>query len=142
MELKLKIIARRDTYSIGKLYIDGIYFCDTLEDTVRDINHNGKFDNGEVKVYGKTAIPFGKYSVVYTYSPKFKRKLPLLLNVPQFEGIRIHPGNTAEDSLGCILVGKNTAVGKLTESKVTSDKLNNLIQTAINNGESIMLIKE
>ena len=127
MELKLKVIARRDTYSIGKLYIDGIYFCDTLEDTVRDINHNGKFDNGEVKVYGKTAIPFGKYSVVYTHSPKFKRKLPLLLNVPQFEGIRIHPGNTAEDSLGCILVGKNTVVGKLTESKVTSDKLNNLI---------------
>ncbi len=142
MELKLKVIARRDTYSIGKLYIDGIYFCDTLEDTVRDINHNGKFDNGEIKVYGKTAIPFGKYSVVYTHSPKFKRKLPLLLNVPQFEGIRIHPGNTAEDSLGCILVGKNTAVGKLTESKVTSDKLNNLIETAINNGESIMLIKE
>ena len=142
MELKLKVIARRDTYSIGKLYIDGIYFCDTLEDTVRDINHNGKFDNGEVKVYGKTAIPFGKYSVVYTHSPKFKRKLPLLLNVPQFEGIRIHPGNTAEDSLGCILVGKNTAVGKLTESKVTSDKLNNLIETATNNGESIMLIKE
>ena len=142
MELKLKIIARRDTYSIGKLYIDGIYFCDTLEDTVRDINHNSKFDNGEVKVYGKTAIPFGKYSVVYTHSPKFKRELPLLLNVPQFEGIRIHPGNTAEDSLGCILVGKNTTVGKLTESKVTSDKLNNLIQTATNNGESIMLIKE
>ena len=141
MELKLKIIARRDTYSIGKLYIDGIYFCDTLEDTVRDINHNGKFDNGEVKVYGKTAIPFGKYSV-YTYSPKFKRKLPLLLNVPQFEGIRIHPGNTAEDSLGCILVGKNTVVGKLTESKVTSDKLNNLIKTAINNKENITLIKE
>ena len=142
MELKLKVIVWRYTYQIGKLYIDGIYFCDTLEDTVRDINHNGKFDNGEVKVYGKTAIPFGKYSVVYTHSPKFKRKLPLLLNVPQFEGIRIHPGNTAEDSLGCILVGKNTAVGKLTESKVTSDKLNNLIQTAINNGESIMLIKE
>ena len=142
MELKLKVIARRDTYSIGKLYIDGIYFCDTLEDTVRDINHNGKFDNGEVKVYGKTAIPFGKYSVVYTHSPKFKRKLPLLLNVPQFEGIRIHPGNTAEDSLGCILVGKNTAVGKLTESKMTSDKLNNLIETAINNKENITLIKE
>ena len=142
MELKLKVIARRDTYSIGKLYIDGIYFCDTLEDTVRDINHNGKFDNGEVKVYGKTAIPFGKYSVVYTHSPKFKRKLPLLLNVPQFEGIRIHPGNTAEDSLGCILVGKNTVVGKLTESKVTSDKLNNLIKTAINNKENITLIKE
>ena len=142
MELKLKVIARRDTYSIGKLYIDGIYFCDTLEDTVRDINHNGKFDNGEVKVYGKTAIPFGKYSVVYTHSPKFKRKLPLLLNVPQFEGIRIHPGNTAEDSLGCILVGKNTVVGKLTESKMTSDKLNNLIETAINNKENITLIKE
>ena len=142
MELKLKVIAQRDKYSIGKLYINGVYFCDTLEDTVRDINHNGKFDNGEAKVYGKTAIPFGKYSVVYTHSPKFKRKLPLLLNVPQFEGIRIHPGNTAEDSLGCILVGKNTIVGRLTESKVTSDKLNNLIETAINNDESIILIKE
>ena len=142
MELKLKIIAQRDTYSIGKLYINGVYFCDTLEDAVRDLNHNGKFDNGESKIYGKTAIPFGKYSVIYTYSPKFKRKLPLLLNVPQFEGIRIHPGNTAEDSLGCILVGKNTVVGRLTESKVTSDKLNALIESAVNNNESISLIKE
>ena len=142
MNITLNRIAKKAKYTIGKLYINDQYFCDTLEDTVRDINHNGKFDNGEVKVYGKTAIPFGKYSVVYTYSPKFKRKLPLLLNVPQFEGIRIHPGNTAEDSLGCILVGKNTAVGKLTESKVTSDKLNNLIETAINNKENITLIKE
>ncbi len=80
-------------YTIGKLYVDGVYLCDTLEDTVRD-----------AKIYGETAVPVGVYEVVLNESPKFKRDLPLLLEVRGFMGIRIHRGNTAADSSGCICV--------------------------------------
>lgn len=116
MELLLKRVALKDTYTIGKLYIDGKYFCDTLEDKVRDLNKDGKFDNGEHKVYGKTAIPYGTYTVVINYSQHFKRNLPLLLNVPYYEGVRIHRGNTPEDTLGCILLGENKQIGKVINS--------------------------
>ncbi len=130
MELKLKRIALRPTYTIGKLYIDGEYFCDTLEDTVRDLDKDGKFDNGEKKVYGETAIPYGTYEVKWTYSNKFKKYTPQLMNVPSFEGIRIHAGNTAADSLGCVLVGKNKAVGKVLESRATVSQLYPIIEKA------------
>ena len=126
MKLILKRIALRDTYTIGKLYIDGVYFCDTLEDKVRDLNKNGKFDNGEKKVYGETAIPYGTYKVdMNTVSPRFKNrvwakpyggKIPRLLNVNSFEGVLIHPGSSDRDTSGCILIGKNTIKGRLTES--------------------------
>lgn len=107
MKLHLKRIALKETYTIGKLSIDGVYFCDTCEDKVRP--------KGE-KVFGETAIPYGTYSVIYNYSPKFKRKLPRLLNVPMFDGILIHNGSNAKHSHGCILVGRNTIVGGLTDS--------------------------
>ena len=103
-----------------------------MEDTVRDLNR-------ERKVPGKTAIPYGEYKVVFNWSPKFGRNLPRLLNVPAFEGILIHPGNTADDSSGCILVGKNTKVGRLTESRYTSDRLNVLVKDAQRKGESITI---
>lgn len=133
MKLILKRIALRDTYTIGKLYIDGVYFCDTLEDKVRDLNKNGKFDNGEKKVYSETAIPYGIYKVdINTVSPRFKNrvwakpyygKIPRLLNVNSFEGVLIHPGTTSKDTSGCLLVGRNTIVGKLTQSQNTFHKL-------------------
>lgn len=110
MELLLKRIFLGETYTIGKLYVDGVKFCDTLEDKVRPY--------GE-KVYGETAIPYGEYKVIITYSQRFKRPLPLLLNVPMFEGIRIHPGNTAVDTHGCILVGVNDSKGRISQSKFT-----------------------
>jgi len=131
MELLVKRIYLAPDYTIGKLSINGVYFCDTLEDTNRDINKDGKFDNNEAKVFSKTCIPFGKYEVTMTYSNHFKRVLPLLINVPSFAGVRIHSGNDAEDTEGCILVGNNTAKGKLTTSRVASDKLNQLITEAI-----------
>lgn len=118
MNLKLQRIALRDTYTIGKLYIDGVYFCDTLEDRVRDLNHDGDLDDsGETKVMHETAIPYGKYTVIMNMSSRFKRIMPLLLGVKNFEGIRIHSGNKAEHSSGCILVGKNTIKGQVTDSK-------------------------
>ena len=109
MKLTLKRTYTAPDYTIGHLYIDGQYFCDTLEDTVRDLTR-------EKKIPGQTAIPAGTYHVLVTYSPKFKRKLPILVNVPMFTGIRIHRGNTAKDTEGCILVGKNTEKGKVTGS--------------------------
>jgi len=87
---------------------DWIHFCYTLEDTVRDINKSGDFDDEEKKVYGKTAIPFNKYKGQVTMSGTFKRDMPLIKDVPKFSGIRIHGGNTDKDSLGCILVAHNT----------------------------------
>ena len=118
MKLELKRIALRDTYTIGKLYINGKYFCDTLEDKVRDLNKDGDLnDVGEGKVMHETAIPYGTYSVIMNMSNRFKRVMPLLLNVPHFAGIRIHSGNKASHSSGCILVGVNSVKGGLTESK-------------------------
>lgn len=116
MELLLERKYCKEKYTVGRLYIDGIFFSNTLEDKVRDVNKNGKFDNGEYKVYAETAIPYGEYEVKVTYSPKFKRELPLLLNVPCFEGIRIHRGNTHKDSSGCILLGENKQKGKVINS--------------------------
>lgn len=134
MKLQLKRpqdLSKFPNYTISKLYIDReddkgwIPFCDVLEDIVRDKNKNGKFDNGEIKVYGETAIPYGIYEIIITFSPKFGRELPLLLNVPNFEGIRIHNGTTKDDTWGCLLVGINTEVGKVTQSQVMLKKLMN-----------------
>ena len=105
MKLLLQRIAQTPEYTIGRLYIDDKFFCNTLEDAVR-----------EEKIAGKTAIPEGIYNVVVNRSPKFKRDLPLLLDVPNFEGIRIHRGNTAKDTSGCILVGLNKVKGKVLDS--------------------------
>lgn len=134
MKITLKRIALKNTYTIGKLYIDGEYFCDTLEDTVRDLNKSGKFDNGEKKIYGETAIPYGTYNVKWTYSNKFKKYMPLIENVPSFAGIRIHAGNSSADTQGCILVGENKAVGKVLNSKNTVNKLYPIIQNACKKG--------
>lgn len=124
MLLEVKRLYKKDTYTIGKLYIDGVYFCDTLEDKVRNLNT-------EKKVYGETAIPAGKYKIQVAVSSKFKREMPYLMNVPQFTGIMIHPGNTPEDSLGCILVGENKTKGGLINSRKYSDELNEKIIEAI-----------
>lgn len=124
MKLLLRRIAKRDTYTIGRLYIDGKYFCDTLEDTDRNLTSEMDEDYiKEQKVYGKTAIPSGVYQVEITYSPKFRRNMPLVKDVKGFSGIRIHSGNTDEDTEGCILVGKNTKVGMVTDSRKTYNAL-------------------
>lgn len=135
MKLLLKRIALRPTYTIGRLFVDGEYFCDTLEDKVRDLNKDGDLnDEGEGKVKARTAIPYGTYQVALdVVSPKYKgiewaqvlcdAKMPRLLNVKHFEGILIHPGNTEEDTEGCILVGENKAVGKVLNSRATFIRL-------------------
>ena len=136
MELTLKRIALRSEYTIGKLYVDGEYVCDAIEDTVRDLDKDGKFANGEVKIPGKTAIPYGRYEVTmkvrspkysnftkYSWAKKYDGYLPRLLNVPHFEGVLIHVGNSALDSEACVLVGENKVVGKVINSVNTFRRL-------------------
>ena len=153
MELKLKRIALRDTYTIGRLYVDNHYFSDTLEDKVRDINKDGDLnDAGEGKVYGKTAIPYGRYEITMkVQSPKYSRRasyawckgyLPRLVNVPHFEGILIHGGNSAEDSFGCLLVGENKVKGKVINSMETLKRLYRILKSASDSGEKIWITIE
>lgn len=140
MKLKVKRVALKDTYTIGRFSIDGVYFADSLEDKVRDLNQDGDLnDDGEGKIFGETAIPYGKYKVELNVSPKFKRKLPRLINVPHFDGILIHAGNTPKDTHGCILIGKNTLIGKITNSRYYENILVNKIQKAIDAGEKITI---
>ena len=141
MKLTLKRIALRSTYTIGRLYVDGKYFCDTLEDTVRDLNKNGKFDNGEKKIKGKTAIPYGTYEIKWTYSPRFKKYTPQLMNVPSFEGIRIHNGNSSDHTEGCLLLGENKKVGMVLNSKATIAKFYPIIKDACSKGKVTIEIK-
>lgn len=136
MELTLKRIALRSEYTIGKLYVDGEYVADTIEDTVRDLDKDGKFANGEVKIPGKTAIPYGRYEITmkvkspkysnfskYSWAKKYDGYLPRLLNVPHFDGVLIHVGNSALDSEACVLVGENKVVGKVINSVNTFRRL-------------------
>jgi hypothetical protein len=139
MRLKLQRRYFGDAYTIGTLYIDGVRFCDTLEDRNRDLNRNGKFDNGERKVMHQTAIPFGTYRVVVARSPKFGRDLPRLMNVPNFDGILIHRGNTAADTSGCILVGENKVRGKVINSTGYEVELVRRCKAALARGETISI---
>lgn len=124
--MKIKLIRkyRKETYTIGKLYVDGVYFCDTIEDRDRGLNNDmGLAEIMTKKRYGETAIPYGTYDVEITYSPKYKRMMPEIKGVKGFSGIRIHSGNTSKDTLGCLIVGKNTQVGMVTESRKTYNAL-------------------
>jgi hypothetical protein len=132
MKLKLQRRFLAETYTIGSLFIDGVYFCDTIEDKVRDLTH-------ESKVSGETAIPSGTYQVIVNISPKFGRMLPRLLNVPHFDGILIHRGNTAGDSSGCIIVGENKVKGKVINSTQYELKLVDILTEAQNNQEQITI---
>lgn len=138
----MKIILKRkflgSQYTIGDLFIDGMFFCNTIEDVVRQLpitcpnTPKGHNCTCKEKVYAETAIPAGTYKVTMEYSPRFKRCLPLLHDVPHFIGILIHSGNTERDSAGCIIVGVNTVKGKVTSSRTTSDKLNTLLEKEAN----------
>jgi hypothetical protein len=140
MDILVERLWKKDTYTIGKVYVNGKYFCNSIEDKDRGLTSDMPLDEiKKKKVYGKTAIPSGLYTILYTYSPKYKRLMPLVDNVKGFSGIRIHSGNSAEDSLGCILLGKNTKVGMVTESRVTCNSFYKLIEEAIKKGEKITL---
>jgi hypothetical protein len=119
-----------DVCTLGELVINGTHECYTLEDVVRP--------DGE-KVFGKTAIPYGTYLVVATFSQHFQRDLPLLVNVPNFSGVRIHPGNTAADTEGCVIVGKLRGVASVGKSVDAFSSLYAKIMTAWTKRELITI---
>lgn len=132
MELKLNRIFLGSSATIGELLVNDKYLCDTLEDRVRP--------EGE-KVYGETAIPEGMYEVKLTHSPRFKKILPEILNVPNFSGIRIHTGNSSKDTEGCILVGTWDGEKEdwTSDSRIAFEKLMSLLQKAEDKKESITI---
>lgn len=157
MEKELKLINDRiytcDTYTIGKLYVDEVYFCDTLEDSDRGLTQDMSLSEiSKIKVHGETAIPKGTYTIdMNTVSPKYSQakyskqysfcdaKLPRLLNVPGYEGILIHIGNYPKDTEGCLLVGKNTVKGAVMESTATFNALYPILKKASDEGKKITI---
>lgn len=128
MEIQVNRIARKDGYTIGRMSLNGVYFCDTLEDTDRSLNAAMSLDEIlSKKRKGITAIPTGKYDVILTFSPKFKRVLPLLLNVPGYQYIRVHHGNLPSSTDGCLLVGENKVKGQIINSRATLEKLMSIL---------------
>ena len=142
MEVLIDRAWKKDGYTISRLYVNGELFgCNTLEDTDRGLNQ--EMDLNEIKnkkVYGKTAIPSGSYECVYAYSNRFKKMLPLLLNVKGFEGIRIHSGNSAKDTEGCILVGLNLKKGMVLNSREWTNKLVSKMKEAWNRKERVIIV--
>lgn len=133
---------KKAEYTISRVYINGSYLgCNALEDTDRGLLQSMQITELQRrKVKGKTAIPRGYYDVRITYSPKYKRMMPLVVDVPAFSGIRLHSLNKPEDSEGCIGFGKNDKVGWISDSKYWTDKICRLIETALNKGEKVTLI--
>lgn len=125
---------KKDTYTIGRVFIDGNFFSNSMEDRDRGLTKNMPLvDIQRIKVYGETAIPTGKYKVTMTYSHKYKRMMPQIMNVKGFSGIRIHSGNTAKDSLGCVLLGVATNPDKkewIGDSRNTCKKFEELLIAA------------
>lgn len=146
MEITVERKWKKDGYTIGTLSInskrlgDGKHYCCTLEDTDRGLEQNMSLEKILfLKKPHLTAIPTGRYQITVTYSPHFKRNLPLLNNVPGYSGVRIHPGNTAEDTDGCILVGENNAKGRVNNSKYWFALVMQQIFLALNKGEKVFI---
>lgn len=146
MRIRIDRAWRKEKYTISRVIInderfgDGKKWCSVLEDTDRGLTQSMSVEEiKKLKVYGKTAIPRGIYEVQITYSPKFKRMLPILRDVKGFSGIRIHPGNTPSDSLGCLLPGVNDTVGRVSNSVYWFNLLFARIQEAEKSGEKIMI---
>jgi hypothetical protein len=133
MKLTLERFEFSDKSTIGKLNVNGQFYAYTLEDADRHL------EDGGIKEYGKTCIPRGTYKVIIDYSNRFKRELPRLLEVPQFEGIRIHPGNTNENTDGCVLVGSSYGKDYLYNSKATFNNLFSLMEKVYDNGQEITI---
>ncbi|MRV76286.1 hypothetical protein GJ700_31710 [Duganella sp. FT92W] len=128
MNLDLQRTTLSGKSTIGTLSVNGQFECFTLEDTVRP-----------KKIPGITAIPAGDYEVVITYSEHFRRMLPMLLNVPEYDGVRIHTGNTPEDTQGCILVGLEQGQDRIHASKMAFDHLFVQLEAALRSKEKILL---
>lgn len=136
--MKLRLVRENgtDETTLGDLYLDGVWFCHTLEDRDR------RLESGGVKVRGETAIPLGNYAVSITWSTRFRKPMLHVLAVPQFEGIRIHAGNTQFDTEGCILLGEDVDRDVLVHSRVAVDRLQNEVAQALDRAEAVNLTVE
>ena len=134
MELNLKLERKwkKEKYTIGNLYVNGVFFSNVLEDNVRGLRQDMTPEEiKKIKIHGQTAIPSGRYEIRVTLSARFRRQLPILLNVPGYAGVRIHPGNTDANTEGCLLPGKNDRVGQVSNSRATMAALQKQIEEAI-----------
>lgn len=136
MEIELKREPSTEKGTYGKLFIEGNYQCEAVEDVVREVEGEGV---EKWKVKGETAIPKGRYQVIITHSARFGRELPLLLKVPGFEGVRIHPGNTTADTEGCILVGTARSMVGILNSRFAFNQLNGEIADALEHNEQVWI---
>jgi hypothetical protein len=141
MRILLQRHALKAGYTIGRMEINGRYFCDTLEDTDRGLRESmTETEIAALKVKGATAIPTGTYRIdMQTRSPRFGRVLPRLVSVKGYSGVLIHSGNTADDTEGCILVGENRERGKVLNSRATLEHLLVFLRAAQAEGEEIEL---
>lgn len=143
MELKLKREVFTDNSSIGSLYVDGVFECYILEDRDRGLSDTMSLEKiAGTKVYGKTCIPYGRYEVDWTMSARFKKMMPILLNVKGYVGIRIHAGNTEIDSLGCLLCGRLKLNDRISESTLATNRLYKKIEAAKKQGQRIFITIE
>ena len=141
MKLRLERRYRCSNYCIDKLYVNNKYFSDALEDPDRGLIDSMSLEEIQtIKIKGNTCIPYGTYNVTITYSPRFKRNLPLINNVKGFDGIRVHSGNTPQGTEGCVLLGFNKIKGQVIDSRVTTDKFITQIQQVLNKGEKVTII--
>lgn len=132
LNLKLERKWKKEKYTIGNLFINGLFFSNVLEDTVRGLRQDMTPEEiKKIKIHGQTAIPSGRYEIRVTLSARFRRQLPILLNVPGYAGVRIHPGNTDANTEGCLLPGKNDRVGQVSNSRATMAALQKQIEEAI-----------
>ena len=146
MEILLDRFAKKESYTISRVYVNGERFgdgerwCNALEDTDRGLFQGMALKEiYKRKIKGKTAVPRGTYQIQITYSPRIKQNLPLLVDVPGFTGIRIHAGNDAKDTDGCLLLGENTQRGKVLNSRYWCARMQTFLQNAINRGEKITI---
>lgn len=153
MELLLRRIYKGPKYTIGHLYVNGKFFCDTIEDVDRGLTQQMPIKQIlSIKIKGKTCIPYGTYEITlnivsgkysnfikYPYAKPIGGRMPRLINVPGFEGILIHPGTTQDDTDGCLIVGENKVKGKVLNSQATWKRLYNTLEAASNKKEKIII---
>lgn len=154
MKITVKRIARRETYTIGRMYVDGVRFCDTIEDKDRGLKQSMSLSEiRKKKIQDKTAIPAGTYEVsMHKPSPLYCKKaekdsfyrpfcnnMPRIEEVPGYSGILIHPGTDQDSTSGCLIVGENTIVGKVTNSRTTFKRLHAILMEAHKRGEKITI---
>ncbi len=140
LNLKLERKWKKEKYTIGNLFINGVFFSNVLEDTTRGLRQDMTPEEiQKIKIHGQTAIPSGRYEIRVTLSARFRRQLPILLNVPGYAGVRIHPGNNDANTEGCLLPGKNDRVGQVSNSRATMAILQQRIEETIAQGGKVFI---